>query len=133
MAGPSAGETCFDRVVSSGQRADRPRRKGIPNVAITPPFLNAQIARPVTIRPCRQVRSRRTNRVSPEIGSKYGQFAIISFRIAKSCPISRHHSCFAAQGGVNMGTMHGFVYFDIHDRARLPQRFYGETLCLTAR
>jgi len=24
-------------------------------------------------------------------------------------------------------------YFDIHDRARLPQRFYGETLCVTAR
>lgn len=29
--------------------------------------------------------------------------------------------------------MSGFIYFDIHDRARLPQRFFGETLCVTAR
>lgn len=29
--------------------------------------------------------------------------------------------------------MRGFVYFDIHDRARLPGRFYGESLSVTAR
>ena len=29
--------------------------------------------------------------------------------------------------------MPGFIYFDIHDRARLPSRFFGETLCVTAR
>ena len=29
--------------------------------------------------------------------------------------------------------MQGFVYFDIHDRARLPGRFYGESLSVTAR
>jgi len=29
--------------------------------------------------------------------------------------------------------MRGFVYFDIHDRARLPVRFYGESLSVTAR
>jgi hypothetical protein len=29
--------------------------------------------------------------------------------------------------------MTGFIYFDIHDRARLPSRFFGEALCVTAR
>lgn len=29
--------------------------------------------------------------------------------------------------------MTGFIYFDIHDRARLPGRFYGEILGVTAR
>lgn len=28
--------------------------------------------------------------------------------------------------------MMGFIYFDIHDRARLPGRFYGECLRVTA-
>ncbi|MDO5622837.1 MAG: hypothetical protein Q4G24_15420 [Paracoccus sp. (in: a-proteobacteria)] len=27
----------------------------------------------------------------------------------------------------------GMIYFDIHDRARLPGRFYGESLSVTAR
>lgn len=29
--------------------------------------------------------------------------------------------------------MLGFIYFDIHDRVRLPGRFYGECLRVTAR
>lgn len=29
--------------------------------------------------------------------------------------------------------MLGFIYFDIHDRIRLPGRFYGECLTVTAR
>jgi hypothetical protein len=29
--------------------------------------------------------------------------------------------------------MSGFIYFDIHDRARLPSRFFGATRRVTAR
>jgi len=35
--------------------------------------------------------------------------------------------------GVSLNLCAMMRYFDIHDRARLPQRFYGETLCVTAR
>ena len=35
--------------------------------------------------------------------------------------------------GREIGDMMGFIYFDIHDRVRLPRRFFGECLRVTAR
>lgn len=35
--------------------------------------------------------------------------------------------------GLRLLRMNGFIYFNIHDRARLPGRFYGEILGVTAR
>ena len=95
--GPAAGEASFDRVVSSGQRADRPRRKGITNVASHGVFSMPRSPAGPRIRPIPR-----------------GQIATDPLMIRETA----QDPCFGRQGVVNKG--HAWICLFRHSRPRAP-------------